>query len=60
MKLISLILRFAAVLLQLVDEVTRLVHLHAFYALPCKVYYKSSDLHWVVLSDEITIYNMTS
>jgi len=58
MKLISLILRFAIVLFQLVDEVTRLVHLHSFDALPFEVYYKYNDLRWVVLSNELTSYKM--
>jgi hypothetical protein len=60
MKLISLILRFTAVLLQLVDEVTHPVHLHSFYTLPYEVYYKSSDLCQTILFEEITSYKLTS
>jgi hypothetical protein len=46
-----MILRFMTVLLELVDEVTHLVHLHSFYTLSFEVYYKSSDLCQMVLFD---------
>jgi hypothetical protein len=60
MKLISLILRFAEVLLQLVDKVARPVHLHSFYTLPCKVYYELCNLSRTVLSEELANYKMTN
>jgi hypothetical protein len=53
-KLIALVLRFATVLLQLIDEVAHPVHLHPFDTLPCEVNYEPCDLCRTVLSDEIS------
>jgi hypothetical protein len=54
MKLVALVLCFVEIFLQLVDEVTRLVHLHPFDAFPCEVDDKPHDLCWFVLPDELT------
>jgi len=59
MELISLVLYFVIVLLNLIDEVTCPVHFHSFYTLPCKVYYKSSDLCQMILSNKIPSYKIT-
>jgi hypothetical protein len=60
MEFIPLILCFAAVFLELVDEVTFPVHLHPLHALPNEVYYQPGDLCRTVLSEEISIYNLVS
>jgi hypothetical protein len=60
MEFIPLILHFATVFLELVDEVARLVHLHPLHALPSEVHYEPSDLFRMVLSDEISIYKLAS
>jgi hypothetical protein len=59
MEFIALILFFATILLQLVDEVNHPIHLHSFYTLPCEVYDESSDLRQMVLSDDIARYKLT-
>jgi hypothetical protein len=59
-KLVALVLCFATVLLQLVDEVAHLVHLHSFNAFSCEVDDKPRDLHWSILLDEITNNKLTS
>ena len=53
MEFIALVLHFAIVLLQLIDEVARPIHMHALDALPCKVDNDPCNLHWSVLSDEL-------
>ena len=58
MKLISLILLFKTILLQLVDKVTHEVHFHSFYGLPYEVYYKYNDLCWPIIYDMISIYKL--
>ena len=55
-----MILRFMTVLLEPVDEVTHLVHLHSFYTLSFEVYYKSCDLCQMVLFYQLASYKMTS
>jgi hypothetical protein len=53
-KLVALVLCFATILLQLVDEVARPVHLHPFNAFSCEVDDKPRDLRWSILPDELT------
>jgi hypothetical protein len=53
-KLISLVLCFMTLLLQLVEEVARSVHLHLFDAISCEVDDEPHDLHRFVLPDELT------
>jgi hypothetical protein len=54
MKLVALVLCFAEILLQLVDEVVCQVHLHPFNAFSCEVDDEPRDLHGLVILDEIT------
>jgi hypothetical protein len=58
METIPLILPFVIVFLELVDEVTHLVHLHSLHALPSEVYYEPSDLCQTILSDELASYKL--
>ena len=58
MEFIPLILHFTEVFLKLIDEVTHPVHLHPLHALSCEVYYESSDLCQLVLSDDLASYKM--
>jgi hypothetical protein len=58
MELISLILRFAAVFLEIVDEVARPFHLHPLHAFSCEVHHEPDDLRGVVLSHRLSIYEL--
>jgi hypothetical protein len=58
-KLISLVLHFTAILLQLVDEVSHPIHLHPFDTLPCEFNYEPCDLCRIVLSDELASDQLT-
>jgi hypothetical protein len=60
MELVSLILCFTTVFLELVDEVAHPVHLHPLHALPCEVHHEPGDLRGVVLSDELASYKLAS
>jgi len=53
MEFIPLILGFAIVFLELVDELKHPVHLHNLYALPSEVHYEPSNLCWMVISDDL-------
>jgi hypothetical protein len=53
-KLVALVLCFLKILLQLFDDVARLVHLDSFNALSYKVDDEPRDLCWSILLDEIT------
>jgi hypothetical protein len=58
MELISLILRFATVFLELVDELARPIHLHSLHAFFCEIHHKLGDLRRAVLSDELASYEL--
>jgi hypothetical protein len=53
-KLVALVLCFATILLQQVDEVAHPVHFHSFNAFSHEVDDKPRDLCWSVLPDELT------
>jgi hypothetical protein len=55
MEFIPLILCFAKIFLELVDEVTLPVHLHPLHALPREVYYEPSDLCWTIIFGELAL-----
>jgi hypothetical protein len=59
MELISLILCFTTVFLELVDELSRPVHFHTLHPLSYEVHHEPGDLHGVFLSDELASYEMT-
>jgi hypothetical protein len=59
-KLVALFLCFMKILLQLVDEVARLVHLHPFNSLSYEVNDEPHDLRWSILPDELACYLLTS
>jgi hypothetical protein len=60
MKLVALVLCFVTILLQLVDEVAHLVHLHPFDAFSCEVDDEPRDLLGSFLTDELTNDQMES
>jgi len=60
MELISLILRFMVVFLELVDEVAHPIHLHPLHAFSCEVHHEPGDLHGAILSDKISSYKLAS
>jgi len=60
MEFISLILCFTVVFFEFVNKVIRPVHFHPLHALSCEVYYESSDLCQLVLSDDLASYKMTN
>jgi hypothetical protein len=60
MEFIALVLCFMVVLLKLVDEVTRPVHLHPLHALSYEVYHEPNDLCLMVLSDDLASYKLAS
>jgi hypothetical protein len=59
-ELVSLILHFATVFLKLVDEVTHPIHLHPLHAFPCEVHHEPGDLRGVILSYNISSYELAS
>jgi hypothetical protein len=60
MELVSLILCFAIVFLELVDEVAHPIHLHPLHEFPCEVHHEPDDLHGAVLSNELASYELAS
>jgi hypothetical protein len=54
MKLVALVMCFADILLQLVDEVAHPVHLHLFETFAYEVDNKPRDLRWYFLLDSLT------
>jgi hypothetical protein len=58
MELVSLILCFVVVFLDLVDEVTPLINLHPLHAFSCEVHHEPGDLCGVVLSDDLVSYEL--
>jgi hypothetical protein len=59
-KLVSLVLCFETIFLQLFDEVACPVHLHSFNAFYCKVEEKPRDLRWSILPNDLAYYQLTS
>jgi hypothetical protein len=60
MEFISQILGFMTILLQLIDEVVRLVHLHALHTFSCKVHHEPDDLCGAVLPYDLASYELAS
>jgi hypothetical protein len=54
MKLVALVLCFATIFLQLVDEVAHPDHLHPFEAFSYEVNDEPCDLRWSLLPDELS------
>jgi hypothetical protein len=59
-ELISIILSFATLLLELIDEVTRPIHLHALHTFFDKVHHEPSDLCGEVPSYQLSNYELVS
>jgi hypothetical protein len=53
MELISLILSFMIVFLELIDKVTHPIHLHSLHAFTYEVHHKPSDLCGEIISYEL-------
>jgi hypothetical protein len=59
-ELISLILSFATVFLNLIDDVTHPIHLDSLHTFSCEVHHEPSDLCGEILSYDIAIYDLES
>ena len=60
MEFISQVLGFEAILLQLIDEVVRPVHLHALHTFFCEVHHEPDELCGAILSYELASYELAS
>ena len=60
MELVSLIVSFATIFLEFIDEVACPIHLHALHTFSYKVHHKPDDLSRAFLSYDISIYELAS
>jgi len=59
-ELVSLILSFAKVFLDIIDELNHPIHLHPLHAFSCEFHHEPDDLHGAILSYNISIYDLAS
>jgi hypothetical protein len=59
-ELISLILSFMTVFLELIDEVTRPIHLHSLHTFSCEVHHQPDDLCGEIISYNPASYEFES
>jgi hypothetical protein len=59
-EFVSQILSFTTIFLEFIDEVTHPIHLHALHTFTCEFHHEPSDLCGVVLSYELSSYELAS
>jgi hypothetical protein len=59
-ELVSLILSFVAIFLEIIDEVTHPIHMHSLHAFSYKVHHEPNDLCGAILSYKLANYELAS